>query len=108
MAGWKDRLGDIRSVTRTPAGLGRDRLEAYKARMTQSTEFRGRVYNDITETVGATPLVRLNRVPQAACAGTEILAKPEFNPMSSRLGEGYLEACPMPALNKQFTTYTRT
>jgi isopenicillin-N N-acyltransferase-like protein len=25
-----------------------------------------------------------------------------------RPGEGHLEACPMPALNKQFTTYTLT
>ncbi len=41
-----------------------------------------RVYNDITETVGHTPLVRLNRV--AAGARAEILAKLEsFNPLSS-------------------------
>jgi len=25
-----------------------------------------------------------------------------------RPGEGHLEACPMPALNRQFTTYTLT
>jgi hypothetical protein len=29
--------------------------------MTQTPEFRGRIYNDIAETMGATPLVRLNR-----------------------------------------------
>ncbi len=34
--------------------------------MTQTPEFRGRVYNDITETIGATPLVRLNKVPREA------------------------------------------
>ena len=32
--------------------------------MTQA-EFRGRIYGDITETMGATPLVRLNRLPPA-------------------------------------------
>ena len=31
--------------------------------MTQSPEFRGRIYGDITETIGATPLVRLQRLP---------------------------------------------
>jgi cysteine synthase A len=64
--------------------------------MTQSSEFRGRVYNDITETMGATPLVRLNRVPQAAGAKAEILAKLEFfNPMSSvkdRIGVAMIDA----------------
>ncbi len=61
-----------------------------------TSEFRGRVYNDITETMGATPLVRLNRVPQAAGAKAEILAKLEFfNPMSSvkdRIGVAMIEA----------------
>ena len=46
----------------------------YNGDMTQSSEFRGRVYNDITETIGGTPLVRLNRVPQEAGATAEILA----------------------------------
>ena len=61
-----------------------------------TSEFRGRVYNDITETMGATPLVRLNRVPQAAGAKAEILAKLEFfNPMSSvkdRIGVAMIDA----------------
>ena len=49
-----------------------------------STEFRGRIYGDITETMGATPLVRLNRLPQRDGVTAEILAKLEFfNPMSS-------------------------
>jgi cysteine synthase A len=64
--------------------------------MTQSSEFRGRIYGDITETMGATPLVRLNRVPQAAGAKAEILAKLEFfNPMSSvkdRIGVAMIDA----------------
>jgi cysteine synthase A len=61
-----------------------------------TSEFRGRIYNDITETMGATPLVRLNRVPQAAGAKAEILAKLEFfNPMSSvkdRIGVAMIDA----------------
>ena len=61
-----------------------------------TSEFRGRIYNDITETMGATPLVRLNRVPQAGGAKAEILAKLEFfNPMSSvkdRIGVAMIDA----------------
>lgn len=64
--------------------------------MIQTPEFRGRVYNDITETMGATPLVRLNRVPKEAGAKAEILAKLEFfNPMSSvkdRIGVSMIDA----------------
>jgi cysteine synthase len=64
--------------------------------MTQSAEFRGRIYNDITETMGATPLVRLNRLPARAGAKAEILAKLEFfNPMSSvkdRIGVAMIDA----------------
>src|ERR1700761_6255658 len=64
--------------------------------MTQSTEFRGRIYNDITETIGATPLVRLNKVTREAGVKAEILAKLEFfNPMSSvkdRIGLAMIEA----------------
>jgi cysteine synthase A len=42
----------------------------------------GRIYNDITETMGNTPLVRLNRVPEEGSA--EVLVKLEsFNPLSS-------------------------
>jgi cysteine synthase A len=67
--------------------------------MTQSPpslEFRGRIYGDITETMGATPLVRLNRLPKAVGAKAEILAKLEFfNPMSSvkdRIGVSMIDA----------------
>jgi cysteine synthase len=45
---------------------------------------RGRVYNDITETIANTPLVRLSRIAAAAKVGAEILMKLEFfNPLSS-------------------------
>jgi cysteine synthase len=43
-----------------------------------------RIYNDITETIGNTPLVRLNRTAEKYGAKTEILLKLEFfNPLSS-------------------------
>src|SRR5689334_2886444 len=64
--------------------------------MPHSAEFRGRIYGDITETMGATPLVRLNRLPQRAGAKAEVLAKLEFfNPMSSvkdRIGVSMIDA----------------
>ncbi len=45
---------------------------------------RGHIYNSILETLGNTPLVRLNRIAKQAGAKAEILAKLEFfNPLSS-------------------------
>ena len=62
----------------------------------QSPQFRGRIYGDITETMGATPLVRLNRLPKEIGAKAEVLAKLEFfNPMSSvkdRIGVSMIDA----------------
>ncbi len=60
------------------------------------TRGRGKVYNDIVETIGDTPLVRLNRLPQeAGCVGA-VYAKLEFfNPLASvkdRLAVGMIEA----------------
>ena len=53
----------------------------------------GRIYNDITETIGNTPLVRLNRVNAGADA--TILLKCEFfNPLGSvkdRIGMAMIE-----------------
>ena len=43
-----------------------------------------KIYNDITETIGNTPLVRLNRTAAAHAAQAEVLLKLEFfNPLSS-------------------------
>lgn len=57
---------------------------------------RGRVYASITETIGDTPLVRLDRLARDAGVGAEILAKLEFfNPISSvkdRIGVSMIEA----------------
>ena len=54
-----------------------------------------RIYNDITETIGNTPLVRLNRTAAAHGAQAEILLKLEFfNPLSSvkdRIGNAMIE-----------------
>ena len=65
--------------------------------MTDSkTPGRGRVYSSITETIGDTPLVRLNRLPQLKDAGATILAKLEFfNPIASvkdRIGVAMIDA----------------
>ncbi len=47
-------------------------------------EFRGRVYDSITDTIGATPLVRLSRIAAAHHVKAEILGKCEFfNPLAS-------------------------
>jgi cysteine synthase A len=55
---------------------------------------QGRIFNDITETIGGTPLVRLNRVIPPG--GGIVLAKCEFfNPLSSvkdRIGVAMIEA----------------
>jgi cysteine synthase len=59
-------------------------------------EFRGRVYDSITETIGATPIVRLNRLPTERGIKANILAKLEFfNPVSSvkdRIGVSMIDA----------------
>ena len=45
---------------------------------------RGRVYENITETIGHTPLVRLGKIAKQAGARADILLKLEFfNPLSS-------------------------
>jgi len=53
----------------------------------------GRVFNDITETIGSTPLVKINRITEGSAT---ILAKLEsFNPLSSvkdRIGKAMIEA----------------
>ena len=54
--------------------------------MTQANTatFRNRIYNSITETVGATPLVRLHKLEQKYNLKAQILAKLEFfNPLAS-------------------------
>ncbi|MDK9719809.1 MAG: cysteine synthase A [Rhodospirillales bacterium] len=62
----------------------------------KAPEFRGRIYDSIIETIGATPLVRLPKLAADAGAKAEILGKCEFfNPLSSvkdRIGLAMIEA----------------
>ncbi|MBM3876496.1 MAG: cysteine synthase A [Verrucomicrobia bacterium] len=57
----------------------------------------GRIYNNIVETIGRTPLVRLNRIPQSlgVDSSTAVLVKCEFfNPLGSvkdRIGMSMIE-----------------
>ena len=62
-------------------------------------EFRGRVYDSIVDTVGATPLVRLGRLAADAGVNADVLGKCEFfNPLGSvkdRIGLAMVEAAEM-------------
>lgn len=67
--------------------------------MTQASQpaaGRGRIYASITETVGNTPLVRLDRFASARGVGAQIVAKLEgFNPLGSvkdRIGVAMIDA----------------
>jgi cysteine synthase A len=57
---------------------------------------RGRIYNSITETIGDTPLVRIDKLAKEAGAKADILLKLEFfNPIASvkdRIGVAMIEA----------------
>ena len=65
----------------------------------------GRIYDDITKTVGNTPLVRLNRI--ATGVEAKVVAKIEsFNPLSSvkdRIGAAMIEDAERRGLIKQDT-----
>ncbi len=67
-------------------------------------EFRGRIYDSILETIGATPLVRLNRLPEEEGCKADIVCKCEFfNPLSSvkdRIGLAMIEAAEADGLLK--------
>jgi cysteine synthase A len=59
-------------------------------------EFRGRIYDSIVDTIGATPLVRLPKLAAAHGVKAELIGKCEFfNPLSSvkdRIGVAMIEA----------------
>ncbi len=64
--------------------------------LTVSQMGRGNVYNDITETIGHTPLVRLNKIKSHFSLKSDILLKLEFfNPLASvkdRIGLSMINA----------------
>jgi cysteine synthase A len=64
--------------------------------MTTKTPGRGRIYNSITDTVGDTPLVRLDRLAAEKEVGAKLIAKLEFfNPLASvkdRIGVAMIDA----------------
>src|SRR5688572_3726317 len=59
-------------------------------------EFRGKIYQNIVETIGATPLVRFQKLADAYGVKAEIIGKLEFfNPLASvkdRIGLAMIEA----------------
>jgi len=61
-----------------------------------SSTFRGKIYDNIIDTIGATPIVRLNRLMNDGGVSGNILGKCEyFNPLSSvkdRIGLAMIEA----------------
>ena len=64
--------------------------------MTTRKPGRGRIYNSITETIGDTPIVRLDKLAKKHGVHANILAKLEFfNPIASvkdRIGVSMIEA----------------
>ncbi|WP_421980516.1 cysteine synthase A [Roseibium sp.] len=64
--------------------------------MTRKTHGRGKIYASITDTIGDTPIVRLDRLAQAHDVKGTLLAKLEFfNPIASvkdRIGVAMIEA----------------
>lgn len=68
-------------------------------------EFRGKVYDNIVETIGATPLVRMSRLAASEGCGADIVGKCEFfNPLSSvkdRIGLAMIEAAEKDGTLKQ-------
>ena len=64
--------------------------------MKNKSEFRGKIYDSIIDTIGATPLVRFNRLPDEDGCKAIILGKCEFfNPLASvkdRIGSAMINA----------------
>lgn len=59
-------------------------------------EFRGRIYDSVVDTIGATPLVRIPRLAEAEGCKADLVAKLEFfNPLASvkdRIGNAMISA----------------
>ena len=62
--------------------------------MATAERVRGKIYDDITQTIGNTPLIRLRRVTEG-CAGTVVAKLENFNPLWSvkdRIGVAMIDA----------------
>ena len=85
-----DGIDPAKSAESSRIGLRKGRVVA----TTESAFVRGRIYDDITQTVGNTPLIRLRRITSGCHA--EVVAKLEsFNPLWSvkdRIGVAMIEA----------------
>jgi cysteine synthase len=70
--------------------------DAPKTQTTARAPGRGRIYDSITETIGDTPLVRLDKIARAEGVKAKLVAKLEFfNPIASvkdRIGVSMIEA----------------
>ncbi len=77
-------------------------------KQSEKAEFRGRVYDSILDTIGATPLVNLSRLATAENCKATILGKCEFfNPLASvkdRIGASMIEAAEAEGQIKQGDT----
>ncbi len=74
--------------------------------MTQ-VNFRGRIYDDITQCIGATPLIRLRRVVGKDCKATVVVKMENFNPLWSvkdRIGVAMINAAEREGKIKEGTT----
>jgi cysteine synthase A len=74
--------------------------------MTQAATFRGRIYDDITQAIGMTPLIRLRRVVGDA-KGTVVAKLENFNPLWSvkdRIGVSMITAAERDGRIKPGTT----
>ena len=71
-------------------------MDTAKDATEKGREFRGRIYDSIIDTVGATPLIRLKRMAEDAGVSADIVGKCEFfNPLASvkdRIGLNMIEA----------------
>jgi cysteine synthase A len=71
-------------------------LKSAPTQIQDHVRVHGRLYDSITDTIGATPTVRLNRLPKEHGVKANILAKLEFfNPISSvkdRIGVSMIDA----------------
>jgi len=62
----------------------------------KTREFRGKIYDSVVDTIGATPLVRIGRMAEAEGCKADLVAKLEFfNPLASvkdRIGNAMISA----------------